>query len=88
MEARSCFLFTSCKTIDRCLLRAGPKLFEAFLYGCVNRCIEYFRFSMAAMNIALFDDVRHFWRRVMLVFTSYARTEFSSTIIFGSNMKL
>ena len=51
-------------------------------------CVAYFKFSMAAMKIALFEEVRHFWRRVILVLTSYARTEFSSTIIFGSNMKL
>ena len=70
MEARSSFLFTSCKTIGRCLFRAGPKLFEAFLYECVKRCAAYFKFSMAAMKIALFEEVRHFCRRVMLVLTS------------------
>ena len=70
MEARSYFLFTSCKTIGRCLLRAGPKLFEAFLYVCVKWCIAYFKFSMAAMKIALLEDVRHVCRSVMLVLTS------------------
>jgi hypothetical protein len=61
VEDRSCFLFTSCKTIGRCLLRAGPKLFDAFLYDDALRDdLAYFKFSMAAMNIALFDEVRHF----------------------------
>ena len=70
MEARSYFLFTSCKTIGRCLLRAGPKLFEAFLYVCVKGRVAYFKFSMAAMKIALLEEVRHFCRRLMLVLTS------------------
>ena len=43
---------------------------------------------MAAMKIALLEEVRHFSRRLMLVLTNWARTEFSSTIIFGSKIKL
>ena len=70
MEARSYFLFTSCKTIGRCLFRAGPKLFEAFLSKCVKRSVAYFKFSMAAMKIALLEEVRHFCMMVILVLTS------------------
>ena len=61
----------------RCLFSAGPKLFEAF-----------FRFSMAAKKIDLFEETRHFYKRLMFVFTNCAKTEFSSTIILGSKMKL
>ena len=61
----------------RCLFRAGPKLFEAF-----------FRFSIAARNIALFEETKHFWSRIIFVFTNDANTEFSSTMRFGSNIKL
>lgn len=51
-----------------------------------KRC--YLRFSIAAKNIAWFEETRHFWRSCILVLTSCANTEFSSTIILGSNMKL
>ncbi len=31
---------------------------------------DYFKFSIAAMNIALFEETRHFCNKVMFVFTS------------------
>lgn len=54
----------------------------------MSKTIIYLRFSIAAMKMALFEEVKHFYRRVKLVLTNCARTEFSSTIIFGSKMKL
>ena len=77
IEARSCFFLMIYNASGRCLLRAGPKLFEAF-----------FRFSMAERNIALFEETKHFQRSIILVLTSVASTEFSSTIMLGSKIKL
>jgi hypothetical protein len=89
VEAKSCLFLTSYRTMGRCLFRAGPKLFEAFLSDKNQTKRErYFKFSIAAMKIALLEDVKHFYRRVMLVLTNCARTEFSSTIILGSKIKL
>ena len=54
----------------------------AKLEGC------YFRFSIAAKYIALLEDTRHFYSSCIFVLTNYASTPFSSTTMFGSNMKL
>jgi hypothetical protein len=53
------------------LVKGGSEVVRGVsIRQCVKRSDGYFKFSMAAMNIALFDEVRHFWRRVMLVLTS------------------
>ena len=77
LDAKSYFFFINAKTIGRCLLRAGPKLLEAF-----------FTFSIADINRALLDDFKHFYSNVIFVLTRLAITELSSTISFGSNSKL
>jgi hypothetical protein len=58
----------------KCLLRAGPKL-----------SLAIFMLSMAAKNTALELDLRHFYKRMMLVFTRLATTELSSMSSLGSN---
>lgn len=47
--------------------------------------LAFFRESIAALNIALFEDFRHFCNRVMFYFTIMATMVLSSTISFGLN---
>ena len=58
----------------RCLFNAGPNILLALL-----------RESMAAVKIALFEDLRHFYSNVMFCFTIIATIVLSSTISLGLN---
>ena len=43
------------------LVKSGSEVVRGISIGrYVKRYVAYFKFSMAAMNIALFDEVRHF----------------------------
>ena len=53
------------------LIKGGAKVIRSVsIRQCVKWCIAYFKFSIAAMKIALLEEVRHFCRRVILVLTS------------------
>jgi hypothetical protein len=45
--------------------------------------LAFFRESRAALKIALFDDLRHFYSNVMFCFTICATIVLSSTISLG-----
>ena len=47
--------------------------------------LAFFNESRAALKIALFDDFRHFCKRVIFCLTIWATMVLSSTISFGLN---
>jgi hypothetical protein len=85
---KSYFFLIKDNTIGKCLFKAGPKLFEAFLNYLFKIKVTYTIFSIAAIKSALFEETKHFYNNIKLVLTKEAITELSSTISLGSNRTL
>ena len=70
--ARSCLLAINGNKMGKCLLRAGPKLSEAFT-----------RLSIAAKYSSFDLDLRQRWSSIVFYFMIMATMVLSSTISFG-----
>ena len=82
------FLLDHLQYNGQMFIQCRPEVCRCHSSNTYQSGLSYFKFSIAAMKMALLEETRHFWSSCTFCLTRSARTVFSSTIPFGSKYRL